>query len=151
MPFDAEVKTGWGRVAWGQQGWNANTTVVDVNVTGQAMTATLGNETVVGEINRGWGRYGWGDANLGSPDNTIVVSGIASTMALGNADPAPDAMITGIAMTMNDGDPGPIQGDATVIPTGNALTITAGTANTLIWNQVNTGTAPTWKEVDTAA
>ena len=84
-------------------------------------------------------------------DNTIVVSGIASTMALGNADPAPDAMITGIAMTMNDGDPGPIQGDATVIPTGNALTITAGTANTLIWNQVNTGTAPTWKEVDTAA
>ena len=151
VTVDAEVKTGWGRVAWGQQGWNANTTVVDVNVTGQAMTATLGNETVVGEINRGWGRYGWGDANWGSPDNTIIPTSLAATMALGNADPAPDAMITGIAMTMNDGDPGPIQGDATVIPTGNALTIASGTANTLIWNQVNTGTAPTWKEVDTAA
>jgi len=31
------------------------------------------------------------------------------------------------------------------------LTMALGTNRTLIWNQVNTGTAPTWTEVDTAA
>jgi hypothetical protein len=31
------------------------------------------------------------------------------------------------------------------------LTMAEGTNRTLIWNQVNTGTAPIWTEVDTAA
>jgi hypothetical protein len=43
------------------------------------------------------------------------------------------------------------KGFANVTLTGFALTSSLNNANTLIWNQVNTGTAPTWTEVDTAA
>jgi len=151
VTISTDVNTGWGRATWGNQGWGANTTVVDVNVTGQAMTATLGDETVAGEINTGWGRYGWGEGNWGTPDNTVILASLPATMALGNVDPAPDVSLTGIEMTMNDGTIGPIIADGTVIPTGFGLTMAMGTGNTLIWNQVDTGTAPTWKEVDTAA
>jgi len=146
-----EINIGWGRSTWGAQGWGLNTSIVDVVVSGQLMTATLGDETVAGEINTGWGRYGWGEGNWGTPDNTVILASLPATMALGNVDPAPDVSLTGIEMTMNDGTIGPIIADGTVIPTGFGLTIAMGTGNTLIWNQVDTGTAPTWKEVDTAA
>jgi hypothetical protein len=46
--------------------------------------------------------------------------------------------------------------ECNVFPSGNALTFSLGTAtNVLIWNEVNTGTAPVdppgWQEVDTNA
>jgi hypothetical protein len=44
-----------------------------------------------------------------------------------------------------------IKGFANVSLTGLSLTMAEGTNRTLVWNQVNTGTAPTWTEVDTAA
>ena len=44
-----------------------------------------------------------------------------------------------------------IKGFANVTLTGFALTSSLNNANTLIWNQVNTGTAPTWTEVTTRA
>ena len=51
---------------------------------------------------------------------------------------------------MQEGDE-TVTGNALVTLTGNALTMDEGTLKTLIWNQVNTGTAPTWRPVDTAA
>ena len=69
---------------------------------------------------------------------------------LGSVDPSPDVMLTGIGMTMNEGDEG-IQGDGLVIPTGLGLTGNTGSVYNLIWNEVNTGTSVTWTEVDTAA
>jgi len=41
--------------------------------------------------------------------------------------------------------------NANVSLTGINLTISEGSLTTLIWNQINTGPAPIWKEVDTAA
>ena len=56
---------------------------------------------------------------------------------------------------MQEGDED-TSGNAKVDLTGNTLTFALGTAtNVLIWNEVNTGTAPVdppgWQEVDTSA
>ena len=72
------------------------------------------------------------------------------TANLGQADPSPDVMLTGIGMTMNEGTETVIA-DGIVIPTGIGLTANVGTVYNLIWNEVDTGTTATWKEVDTAA
>ena len=138
----------WGAGFWGQNQWNdlADPTFT---VTGIAFSASLGDETTVGEINTGWGRLNWGDfgwgiagtfiatgdavtATLGTPVISIDVStgpstnnnqlittalgsasidiqtkvfptGNALTAAEGTADAGPDAMATGIAMSMGLG------------------------------------------------
>jgi len=138
----------WGAGVWGQNQWNdlADPTFT---VTGIALSASLGDETTVGEINTGWGRANWGDfgwgiagsfiatgdavtATLGSPVISIDVStgpstnnnqlittalgsvtldiqtkvfpsGLPLTAAEGTADAGPDAMATGIAMSMGLG------------------------------------------------
>ena len=139
----------WNTGFWGQNQWNdsANPTIIP---TGIALTATLGDETAAGEINQGWGRYGCGEGNWGNPSNTFEISGIAMTANLGQVDPAPDVMLTGIGMTMNEGEEA-VTADGIVIPTGIGLTANVGTVYNLIWNEVDTGTTATWKEVDTAA
>jgi len=81
---------------------------------------------------------------------------MAMTMADGTAelDANTQVDVTGQEMAMQEGDE-TVTGNAIVIPTGNALTMATGSLRTLIWNQVNTGTAPVvppgWQEVDTAA
>ncbi len=139
----------WNTGFWGQNQWNdlANPSFT---VTGIALTATLGDESTVGEINVGWGRANWGDfawniagnvlptglpitgalgsptihidvtattstnngqlmtASLGTTTNIdiqtkVFPTGIAMTSALGVADAGPDAMATGIAMSMGLG------------------------------------------------
>ena len=109
----------------------------DVSLTGNAAAMFLGQETVTG------------DANL-------TLSGIGITMSLGTAtlDANTIASITGQLMTMQEGDEG-ITANANVTLIGNTLTMASGSLKTLIWNEVNTGTAPIvppgWQEVDTAA
>jgi len=77
---------------------------------------------------------------------------IAMTMADGTAelDANTIAAVTGQELTMQEGDE-TTTGNALVTLTGNTLTMDEGSLKTLIWNQVNTGTAPTWRPVDTAA
>jgi hypothetical protein len=103
--------------------------VTFVAVTGQELTMQEGDETVTGQ---------------------------AMTMADGTAelDANTIAAVSGEELTMQEGDE-TITGNANVLLTGNALTMAEGSLRTLIWNQVNTGTAPVvppgWQEVDTAA
>ena len=138
----------WGTGFWGQNQWNDSADPT-FTVTGIALTASLGDETTVGEINLGWGRLGWneqawgiagtfiatGDAvtatlgsvvasidvstgpstnnnqlittALGSPtidiQTKVFPSGLPLTAAEGTADAGPDAMATGIAMSMGLG------------------------------------------------
>ena len=138
----------WGTGFWGQNQWN-DTADPTFTVTGVALTASLGDETTVGEINLGWGRANWGDfawgiagnvlptglpitgslanvvasidvspgpstnnnqlitTNLASVaieiTNTVFPTGIEMTNSLGTADAGPDAMATGIAMSMGLG------------------------------------------------
>ena len=144
------VNTGWGRSTWSAYRWGENVTVVDVAVTGQEMTATLSEETIVTETNKGWGRYGWGKGNWGDSGDTVTLGSFSAPMALGSVDPSPDAFLTGIEMAMNVGDEETTV-DARLTLTGIALTATTKAPNTLVWNEVDTGTTTTWTEVDTAA
>jgi len=106
----------------------------DVALTGNAMAMVQGEETVTGDAN-------------------VTVTGQAMTMADGTAelDANTIAAVTGQELTAQENDVDQITGNALVTLTGNALTMDEGSLKTLIWNQVNTGTAPTWRPVDTAA
>ena len=73
----------WNTGFWGQNQWNdlADPTFT---VTGIALTASLGDETTVGEINTGWGRLAWNDSAWGIAGN-LIAPGQALTGALGTA------------------------------------------------------------------
>ena len=167
-------QSGWGRYFWGQWVWGEVGDWANVAVTGQALTTTIGTETVSG------------DANLTL--NTLNVAQIT----LGAVDPAPDAYITGNFMiaalgTLGQGSAKTVTGqamtmalasvtvalntpvdvtgfplnnqlasvtaysDIDVIPTGFGLTIAVGSGSALIWNEVDTGSAPItppgWQDV----
>ena len=138
----------WGTGSWGQNQWNDSANP-SFTVTGIALSASLGDETTVGEINVGWGRANWNDfawgiagnviapaqsltAALGTPvasidvttgpstnnnqlltatlgsvnafgEAQVDVTGFALTNNLGTADAGPDAMATGIGMSMGLG------------------------------------------------
>jgi len=149
----------WGAGVWGQNQWNdlADPTFT---VTGIALSASLGDETTVGEINTGWGRahwgaFGWGivgsfiatgdavTATLGSPVISIDVSTGSSTnnhqlitTALGSTtiDIQTKVFPTGIALTAAEGtaDAGP---DA--MATGIAMSMGLGTVDA--FNQTGWG------------
>jgi hypothetical protein len=133
----------WGFGAWGNEpietlAMNSNEGTVDpspdAEVTGIGFSASLAVGTVV-----------IGEANV-----TVVGEGFAAGLGVGNLDAVTLADVSGIAMSANIGTLS-AKGFANVFPTGIGLTMTVGTNRTLVWNQVNTGTAPTWTEVDTAA
>ena len=153
-------------------------TIADANtdVTGEAMTASLGNESITGTANLTLTGFGItaaegivdpspdaevtgigfnaslavGTVVAGNADVTVIGEGIAAGLGLGTLDAVTFADVTGIAMSSSLGGVTAI-GEATTAITGIGLTMALGTNRTLIWNQVNTGTAPTWTEVDTAA
>jgi hypothetical protein len=91
-----------------------------------------------------------GTVVIGEANVTVIGEGIAAGLGLGTLDAVTFADVTGIAMSSSLGGVTVI-GEATTSTTGIGLTMAEGTNRTLIWNQVNTGTAPTWTEVDTAA
>jgi len=97
------------------------------------MAMVQGEETVTGDAN-------------------VDVTGEAMTANQGQAelDANTIAAVTGQEMTIQENGV-TVKGFANIFPTGIGLTMAEGTNRTLIWNQVNTGTAPTWTEVDTAA
>jgi len=132
----------------------------DASLTGIAMAAVLDDVITQGDANTGtitpikWGEQTWGQSTWGN-GNYFDATGYAqaATINLGTAvsDANTIAAVTGQEMTMQENSVDEVTGNALVTLTGNALTIDEGTLKTLIWNQVNTGTAPTWRPVDTAA
>jgi hypothetical protein len=136
----------------------------DANLTGIAMAAVLDDVITQGDANTGiitdiaWGEQTWGQSTWGNGkyfDATGYAQ--AATINLGTAvlDANTIAEVSGQEMTMQENSVDEVTGNANVLLSGNALTMAQGTLRTLIWNQVNTGTAPVvppgWQEVDTAA
>ena len=109
----------------------------DVSLTGNAAAMFLGEETVTADANA-----------FPTGEELTAVQGTATLDANTQVD------VTGQLMSMQEGDE-TVTGNARVSVTGNALTMATGTVYNLIWNDVNTGTAPIvppgWQEVDTAA
>lgn len=159
----------WGLGVWGNQptqtlAMTSSEGTVDPEpdavITGIQMTATLNNVVVTADANSGaitpikWGEETWGLSTWG--DGTYLDgSGYseAATINLGTAilDNITIAAPSGQALTMQLNSVTEFDGNANVTPTGLGLTMALGTNTTLIWNQVDTGTAPVdppgWVEV----
>ena len=174
--IDAFNQTGWGRQGWNVNGWGVEGQFANVDVTGIAMTAAAGTvsmkgETVV-EVNTlnvaqatlgivdpapDAGLFGIGAlANLGSVAGLAGAgaspSGIAMTAGLGTAVGVPGQEIVPTGFPLNN----QLAGVSVAIHidiqlTGLGLTMNQGSGNALIWNEVNTGSAPItppgWQEV----
>ena len=97
---------------------------------------------------------GVGTVTAGADVDTVT--GIAMTANLGTAilDANTISSPTGIAITATLSEES-VVGDATAQLTGIGLTMSINSVNALIWNEVNTGSAPIdppgWVEVPTRA
>ena len=179
-------KSTWGTLAWGNgqtellamamsEGLDGADPAPDASLTGiqmsmslAAVTDTLGpnNFNIIGNANTGAGdtTMAWGDATWGNSrwnnGQFIADPNYGQTMALtlGNevVDLNTPVDVTGFALTANLSSVADVITTNVVFPSGNALTMSLGTGtNTLIWNAVDTGSAPTtppgWQEVPTNA
>ena len=141
----------------------------DAELTGQAMAMNLapGNTfSIEGDANTGagdttmnWGNSTWGNSKWGN-GQYIADPTYGQTMTVNlnsiTVDLNLPVDITGFALTASLNSVANIETTNVVFPTGFGLTASLGTAtNVLIWNEVNTGTAPVnppgWQEVSTNA
>jgi hypothetical protein len=124
----AEVNEGWGRLAWGENVWGAQATVID-DLTGQQINLSLGNlgfkiDTIVevqSTVNTGWGITSWG---LGSWSNGEVST--ALSISEGELDPNPDVELSGLQLNISLNSVS-IIGDASLSLIGQQLNISQGT------------------------
>jgi hypothetical protein len=105
LGISAEVNLGWGRLAWGENGWGIGG---DVLVTGIGVSASIGTGSVSIDVDVN-------DAIIGQQikinTGTVTAVGIAQvdvtsltlSTILGNVDPAPDVVLTGIGLTTSLG------------------------------------------------
>ena len=121
----------WGTGFWGQNQWN-DTADPTFTVTGIALTASLGDETTVGEINLGWGRANWGDFAWGVAGNVVptglpITGTLASVVASIDVSPGPSTNNNQLITTAL----GSVTVDiaTTIFQTGFALTNSLGTAD----------------------
>ena len=168
---------GWGRLGWNVNDWGDAGSSVQVDVSGIAMTAALGSPTeITGDATIVANTLNVAQLTLGvvDPAPDAAVTGNFMIGALGTlgfqGDVAPT--VTGIAMSaalgnetidLNQrvnvtGNPllarvASVSGftDVTATFNGFGLTTTVGSGNALIWNEINTGSAPIdppgWREV----
>ena len=121
----------WSTGTWGQNQWNDSANP-SPTVTGFALSASLGDETTVGEINLGWGRLNWGDFGWGIA-GTFIATGDAVTASLGSVVASIDVS-TGSATNNNQlitavvGSP-TIDIQSKVFPSGFPITSALGIAD----------------------
>ena len=173
---DAYNQTGWGRQQWNVNAWGVEGQYANVDVTGIAMTAAAGTLAATGNANVTANTLNVAQVTIANvdpaPDAEVTgnfmigslgqlgmqgdvpqdVTGIAMSAGLGSvvAVPAQEVDVTGIAMSAGLASVTAIV-DVNAPLTGFALTMEQGSGSALIWNEVNTGTAPIdppgWQEV----
>ncbi len=137
----------WGQAGWGDGQWGQSVgtdiaiggSVIglpkqDVNVTGQQLSSTTGNETITA------------DANL-------TLTGVSSTVQLGDEDAFTNVRINVTGQELGPFEIGSYQAGIsdTALPTGVTMTPSTGIMSVNAWELVDPGTAPTWTVVDKAA
>jgi len=161
-------QAGWGRQHWGDNAWGVEGTWVTALVSGIGMTANVGSASMEGDANVTASTLSVAQVTLGAvdvaPDAMITGNfmigalgtlgmqgdvavvptgiGMTSTLASVTADANTIPTITGIAMTAALGTGTIIKIHTDVTPTGFGLTCSLGAGNALIWNDVDTGSAP---------
>ena len=174
---DAFNTTGWGRLQWGINSWGRPGIDLNVTPSGVTMTAALGSpQEVSGDATIVANTLNVAQLTLGvvdpAPDAMIIGNGAILSLGTlgfqGNVLPVP----TGLPLSANLGSVVAVPGQ-NVIPTGFplsnqlasvtaftdvtatfngfGLTMNINSANALIWNEINTGSAPIdppgWREV----
>ena len=140
----------------------------DATVTGQAMAMDLSpisNFVIRGDGNiaplaaMGWSDGTWGESTWGDglyrPDTDDIFT-VTATLGTATLDAVTTPTVTGLPLLSANVGTLSATGDGIAFPSGLGLTMSLGTAtNVLIWNEVNTGTAPVdppgWQEVSTNA
>ena len=169
-------QTGWGRQEWSENGWGVEGQFANVDVTGIAMTAAVGTVSMKGELVVELNTLNIAQATLGivdpAPDASITGNLITANLGTLVGQAGAGASPTGIAMTAGLGTAVGVPGqeiDVTGFPlnnqlagvsvaihidiqlTGLSLTMDQGSGSALIWNEINTGSAPLtppgWREV----
>ena len=168
---------GWGRLQWGINDWGDAGSSVQVDISGIAMTAALGSPTeVTGDATIVANTLNVAQITLGqvdpAPDAAVTgnfmigslgtlgfqgdvapsVTGFALSAALGNEtiDLNQQVNVTGNPLLARVASVSAFT-DVTATFNGFGLTTTLGSGNALIWNEINTGSAPIdppgWREV----
>ena len=175
--IDAFNQTGWGRQGWNVNAWGVEGQFANVDVTGIAMTASAGTLAITGDANLTLNTLNVAQATLGivdpAPDASVTgnlitanlgtavgqagagatPSGIAMTAGLGTvtAVPGQEISLTGIPAEARLSSAFVINIHVDIQVTGLSLTMNQGSGSALIWNEVNTGSAPItppgWQEV----
>ena len=174
--IDAFNQTGWGRQGWNVNAWGVEGQFATATPTGIAMTAAITTPNINGDSILTLNTLNVAQATLGivdpAPDASVTgnlitanlgtavgqagagatPSGIAMTAALGTVVGVPGQEIvpTGIAMN-NQLASVSVNIHIDIQLTGFGLTMNQGSGSALIWNEVNTGSAPItppgWQEV----
>ena len=135
------MSVGWGRLSWGQAGWNDATTIKEgwgrlgwgtqawgeapgVTLSGQQATTSVGSITV--ELKPGWGTLDWGENGWGTVLEGIEIpTGQQATASVGSISPADVMGLTGQAMTSSVGEFTFVL-SPTIIPDGQVATVSEG-------------------------
>ena len=175
--IDAFNQTGWGRQGWNVNAWGVEGQFANVDVTGIAMTAAAGTLAATGNANLTLNTLNVAQATLGivdpAPDASITGNLITANLGTAVGQAGAGATPTGQAMTAALGTAVGVPGQE-IVPTGFpvearlssafnilihvdvqvtglSLTMNQGSGSALIWNEVNTGSAPItppgWQEV----
>jgi hypothetical protein len=170
-------QTGWGRQQWNVNAWGVEGQFATAVVTGIAMTAAVsapeavkGNanfflntlsvaQVTLGNVDPAPDANFTGEAMIASLGNALgiinytdIPTGIPMTASLASvtAVPSQEVDVTGISMNAQLASVTPII-HVDVSITGLGLTMNQGNGNALIWNEVDTGSAPIdppgWREV----
>ena len=175
--LDAFNQTGWGRQGWNVNAWGVEGQFANVDVTGIAMTAAAGTLGMTGNANLTLNTLNVAQVSLGildpAPDASVTgnlavanlgnlvgqagagasPSGIAMTAGLGTvtAVPGQEIVPTGLPVQARLSSAFSINIHVDIQVTGLSLTMNQGSGSALIWNEVNTGSAPItppgWQEV----
>ena len=174
---EAFNQTGWGRQQWNVNAWGVEGEFANVDVTGISMTAAAGTLGATGAASLTLNTLNVAQATLGNVDPapdanalsqqmTATVgtalglagagaspTGIPLTAGLGSvtAVPSQEVAVTGLPLNNQLSSAFNINIHVDIQVTGLSLTINQGSGNALIWNEVDTGSAPItppgWREV----
>jgi len=175
--IEAFNQTGWGRQQWNVNAWGVEGQFATAIVTGIAMTAAAGTLGMTGNANLTLNTLNVAQATLGNVDpapdaNALgqamvanlgtalglagagaTPSGIAMSAGLGTvtAVPSQEVPVTGLPAVARLSSAFNINIHVDIQVSGLGLTINQGSGSALIWNEVNTGSAPItppgWQEV----
>ena len=143
----------FGSVAFAQSAFSSvGLTDPVINAVSLPLTTTLGTVTAQLVTPVDVTTAGQLGLSVGSVEllNVAEATGVAASLSLGTVDAVAIYNVTGLSQAMSIGSL-TVTGTAVISPTGIDGTLSVGSPNSIIWNNVDTGTSQTWTEVEVAA